>query len=144
MREFKLPKRTLLLWQIRLIFLGLISEIICYMFLFGTNFFLPVAMIVGILFLLIIFLYLPNYYALFKIKCLKDAVVVENGIFIKKCHILPFSRLIYSQCINTPLSKPFGVTAITLKAARSFILVPEMLDTDAKEFLTILVKGDVL
>ena len=57
---------------------------------------------------------------------------------------MPFSRLIYSQTLNTPLSKPFGVTAITLKAARSFIFVPELSDNDAKELLTILVKGDVL
>lgn len=144
MKEFKLPKRTLLLWQIRFVFFWILVSFICYLLNFEFKTFLIILSVITLFFAIFIFLYLPKYYSLFKIKCLKDAVVVENGIFVKKCHILPFSRLIYSQSLNTPLSKPFGVTAITLKAARSFIFVPEMLDSDAKELLTILVKGDVL
>lgn len=144
MKEFKLPKRTLLLWQIRITLLWILLSLVFYLFSFKFETFLIILAVIAILSLLAIFLYLPKYFSIFRIKCLKDAVVVENGIFVKRCHILPFSRLIYSQTLNTPLSKAFGVTAVTMKAARSFIFIPEMLDDDSKEFLTVLVKGDLL
>lgn len=144
MREFKLPKRTLLLWQIRVCLIWILLSSFCGLLMPDFKFFLILLFILTVLFVVVIFFYLPKYFSLFKIKCLKDAVVVENGIFIKRCHILPFSRLIYSQTINTPLSKLFGVTAVTLKAARSIILIPELIESDAKEFLTVLVEGDVL
>ncbi len=144
MKEFKLPKRTLLLWQIRTALIWLLSSSVCYLISLKFETFLIILAVLTIFFLLAIFLYLPKYFSTFSVKCLKDAVVVENGIFVKRCHILPFSRLIYSQTLNTPLSKVFGVTAVTMKAARSFIFIPEMLDEDSKEFLTVLVKGDLL
>lgn len=144
MKEFKLPKRTLLLWQIRITLLWILLSLVFYLFSFKFETFLIILAVIAILSLLAIFLYLPKYFSIFRIKCLKDAVVVENGIFVRRCHILPFSRLIYSQTLNTPLSKAFGVTAVTLKAARSFIFIPELLDEDSKEFLTVLVKGDLL
>lgn len=144
MKEFKIPKRTLILWQIRTVLIYAILGAVSYFFSFKYDFFETIFIILSAFFLIVVALYLPKYYSLFKIKCLEDAVVVENGIFVKRCHILPFSRLIYSQTINTPLSKVFRVTAVKMKAARSFIFIPEILDSDVKEFLTILVKGDVL
>lgn len=144
MKEFKIPKRTLLLWQIRTVLIYAVLGSVFYSLSFKYAFFEIVFIVLSAFFFIIVALYLPKYYSLFKIKCLEDAVVVENGIFVKRCHILPFSRLIYSQSINTPLSKTFKVTAVKMKAARSFIFVPEMRNSDVKEFLTILVKGDVL
>ncbi len=144
MKEFKLPKRTLLLWQIRFALIWFLLSAACYLVSLKLEVFIIILVILAILFFLAIFLYLPKYHSVFKIKCLRDAVVVENGVIFNRCHILPFSRLIYSQTINTPLSKPFGVTAVTMKAARSFIYIPELMDEDVKEFLEILVKGDLL
>lgn len=144
MREFKLPKRTLLLWQIRFALIWISLSAVCYLVSLKFELFLVIIAIFTVLCLVAIFLYLPKYHSGFKIKCLKDAVVVENGVIVKRCHILPFSRLIYSQTINTPLSKSLGITAVTMKAARSFIFIPELLDNDSKELLTILIKGDAL
>lgn len=144
MREFRTPKKTLWLWQIRIALIWLILATICNIFFGEAAFFPAIISILSALFIVIDFLYLPKYFSLCKIKCLKQAVVVEKGVIFKYCHILPFSRLIFTQTINTPLSKAFKLTALTLKAARSFVFIPELSENEAREFLDILVKGDTI
>ena len=48
---------------------------------------------------------------------------------------MPFTRMIYTQTFTTPLAKKMGLTAVTLKAARSRIFLPEMTKEDAKAFI---------
>ena len=43
---------------------------------------------------------------------------------------MPFSRLVYAQSFATPLAKKMGLAALTLKAARSTVIIPEF---DAKD-----------
>ncbi|MBR4123791.1 MAG: hypothetical protein IKY45_04500 [Clostridia bacterium] len=142
MREFKPKKKTLWLWQIRVALMWLVLSAFCKVFFGDNSFFLPLIAFISALFIVINFLYLPKYFSLCKIKCLKQAVVVEKGVIFKYCHILPFSRLIFSQTINTPLSKAFGLTALTLKAARSYVFIPELKESEAREILEILVNGE--
>ncbi len=144
MREFKPHKKTLLLWQIRIALIWITLSAVCNIFLGEAEFFPAIISIISALFVVIDFLYLPKYFSVCKIKCLKQAVVVEKGVIFKYCHILPFSRLIFSQTINTPLSKAFGLTALTLKAARSYVFIPELKQSEANEILEILVKGDTV
>lgn len=144
MREYKPPKKTLWLWQIRIALIWLTLSAVCDIFFGEAAFFPAVISILSALLVVLDFLYLPKYFSLCKIKCLKQAVVVEKGVFFKYCHILPFSRLIFSQTINTPLSKAFCLTALTLKAARSYVFIPELKQSEAREVLEILIKGDTV
>ena len=142
MKEYILPPKTLLLWQCRAVLLWLFLTLACSFFSFSLKVFLISFLSLSVIFSLVIFLYLPKYFSLFKIKCLKGAVIVENGVIFRNCHILPFSRLIYTQTIVTPISKFFGLTALTLKAARSRIYIPELDEKSLKDILSRLTKGE--
>jgi len=142
MKEYKIPRKTLFLWQIRSLIIWAILFFICWYYSFRIKTLLIAIGVISVIFLVFILFYLPKYFSTCKIKFFKNAVVVELGVILKTQNILPFARLIYTQTLSTPLSKLMGVTGVTLKAARSRIYIPEMSNDDLQEFLSFLNNGD--
>ncbi|MBR2489603.1 MAG: hypothetical protein IKB45_03945 [Clostridia bacterium] len=144
MKEYTLPRKTFLLWCIRVTF---ISILVFGGFMFlrrYSEFFRYLAIAVPFLYAVILIFYLPALFKSCKISFINGAVIIKRGVFINNCHILPFTRMIYAQTIKTPLSRLFKLKAITLKAARSRIFVPELSNEDAKSFLSSISKGGEL
>lgn len=141
MKEYKLPRKTLILWQCRSLAIGLLLTLLCYYFYFKLKPFLIALLIIAILFVLFTFLYLPFYFKSCKIRRTNDAVIVRQGVFFKNTHILPFSRLIYAQTVTSPVARMMGLKAITLKAARNSLLVPELSCEDADMLIRELENG---
>lgn len=135
MTENTLPKKALLLWRIRIFLLGIFLFAICLYFWTTFRWAVSVATVIGLLVLFMLFWYLPRFISSYKITIQESAVVIKSGVFIKSIHVMPFSRMIYTQTFTTPLAKKMGLTAVTLKAARSRIFLPEMTKEDAKAFI---------
>ena len=136
--EFKLPKKTLDLWKVRLtigvlLFFGLFSY-----FCHGYGWFLVVTLIIICLYELAFFWYLPSLFKTYQIKYINGAVIIESGVFIKITHIMPYTKMIYTQTLTSPLARFFGLKAVTLKAARSRILIPEIPEAEAERLTTVL------
>ena len=142
MTEYKLPKKTLLLWRIRAVVAAALLFALCIYFYFSTTFVYIFSALLVALLLYLCFFYLPRFFKGSKIIFLNGSVVVEWGVFIKTTHILPFSRLIYAQTFTTPIAKLFGLTAVTLKAARKSILIPEMQTADAIKLIAELTREE--
>jgi len=138
----KLPKATLLLWQIRTAVINIIVLAICLYFRTGTIWPLRLYGVFTVFCLLFIFFYLPRYIKGYKIRLVSDSVIIESGVIVKSTHIMPYSRLIYTQSFTSPLAKKFGLTAISLKAARSLIFVPEIEKNDAQLIMRMLSEGE--
>ncbi len=138
----KLPKATLLLWQIRTAVINIIVLAICLYFRTGTIWPLRLYGVFTVFCLLFIFFYLPRYIKGYKIRLVSDSVIIESGVIVKSTHIMPYSRLIYTQSFTSPLAKKFGLTAISLKAARSLIFVPELEKKDAEHIMKMLAEGE--
>lgn len=130
MKENRLPKQTVLLWQIRIGLIGIILLIGISAFGLSTDWVLIGTAVAAAILVLLIFWYLPRYFKSYEILFPKGAVVINRGVFIKTTHIMPFSRLVYAQSFATPLAKKMGLAALTLKAARSTVIIPEF---DAKD-----------
>ena len=142
MSEHKLPRKTLILWQIRI---GIIAAFCLGGLTYYCRFFswyLPVFIVAVILSLIILLWYLPALFKTYSVKYMNGAVVIESGVFIKVTHIMPFSKMIYTQSITSPLAKMFGLSAVILKAARSRILIPEINAEDVENFARILAEGE--
>ena len=112
-----------------------------FYFYFKLKIFIIILIFIAALVGLLIFWYLPCYYKSFKIRLTNDGVIIRRGVIIKNSHFLPFSRLIYTQSFTTPISKLLNLRAITLKAARSSIMVPELNKDDAIELIESLSRG---
>ncbi len=141
MKEYSLPQKTLLLWRIRsFVFFALLFAVCIFLERF-TEIFRICAITVPFLFVFTSFFYLPNLFHSCKLSIEKGVVIIKRGVFIENCHILPFSRMIYSQTVTTPLANAFGLSALTLKAARSRIFIPELEKQCIKDFLSELSKG---
>ncbi len=130
MKENRLPKQTVLLWQIRIGLIGIILLIGISAFGLLTDWVLIGTAVAAVILVFLLFWYLPRYFKSYEILFPKGAVVINRGVFIKTTHIMPFSRLVYAQSFATPLAKKMGLAALTLKAARSTVIIPEF---DAKD-----------
>lgn len=131
MKRGVLPKKTFLLWQIRVVMLTALAVVACLYYGKAMPFLNSVAIIVCIISLILIVWYIPVFLHGFEILFQNEAIIINYGVFIKFSHIMPYSRLIYAQSFATPLARLFGVTAVSLKAARSRVIVPEIKLEDA-------------
>ncbi len=126
MGEYFLPKKTLFLWMLRFAIVGgLLLGLIKYAlgrFSWGN---IPVKAI-GILLAVCILVYIPLYFRSYKITIMQNAVIIQSGVIVRSKHIMPFSRLLYAQSFSSPLSRLFGLSAMTLKATRSRVFIPEI------------------
>lgn len=131
MKKGTLPQKTVLLWQIRVVMLTAIIVAICIYYGKAMPFLNSVALIIALISLALNLFYIPKFLHGFEILFKNDAIIINYGVLIKFSHIMPYSRLIYAQSFATPLSRLFGVTALSLKAARSRVIVPEIKLEDA-------------
>lgn len=141
-KENSLPKKTTWLWFIRIIVITFILVALC---LYFTPLFTPLkiaAIVIGILGLIVAFVYLPFFFKTYKIILSNDAVIVKYGILIKVEHIMPYKRMIYAQSFETPFARILGVAAVRLKAARSYLLVAEIEKESARAIIDFLAEGE--
>ena len=132
MERVNLPKKTLFLWQIRVVMLTTVLILFCIRYSGALPFLKIVALLVGIAGILTVAIYLPLFFKGYEILFKNEAILINYGVFIKFSHIMPYTRLIYAQSFSTPFATFFGVTAVSLKAARSRVIVPELNNKDAK------------
>ncbi len=128
---FVLPKRTCALWQIRIV---MVFALVCAAFAFFSRytiwFLLPAAVSasVGLVFA---FAFIPFYFKSYKITIDDGSIIINKGVIFKVTNIMPFPRLVYAQSFATPISTAMKIKGIMLKAARAWIFIPEIDNTDA-------------
>ena len=79
--------------------------------------------------------YLPRFIKSSRITVTKGSVIIKRGVLIENTHILPFSRLIHTLTVQTPLAKLLSLNIVLFKAARFRIFVPELSDHDAQSLV---------
>ena len=132
---FSLPKKTRVLWQVRIVFA---FAFLCAAFAFFSRFtlwfLLPTAIIAAIG-LIFSFIYVPFYFRSYKITVDDDSIVISKGVIFKSTDIMPYPRLVFAQSITTPLASFMKLKLVMLKAARGWILIPEIDDDNADYLL---------
>ena len=143
MSELKLSKKTLMLWKIRVTILTLLVLSVLAYFCHGYGWFLIAVLGLICLYEGIMLWYLPKLFKNYRLKYINGAVVIESGVIIKTTHIMPFSKMIYTETISSPLAKMMGIKALILKAARSRIIIPELPENEVLKFVTVLAEGEI-
>lgn len=131
---FTLPKKTRLLWQIRIIFaFATVCAAVAFFSRYTLWFLLPAAIIatVGLLFC---FIYIPFYFKSYKIAVDDNSIIIKKGILIKTVNVMPYPRLVFARSFTTPISSFFELKCVMLKAARGWILIPEI-ENDNADFI---------
>lgn len=136
-----LPEKTKYLWQMRCICFYLVIIALCAYFYPYYKFLTIAGAVITAVCLVTVFWYIPRFVRNYQIIASDESVVIKCGVVIKTTHIMPFSRLIYTQTFTTPVAKLLGLTALSLKAARSTLVIPEISLSDAKLLLEGLSQG---
>lgn len=130
-QELKLPKKTLRVWQTRLFMVAVIlSAFLCILFDFYTF-----SAVLLILCAVISFVYLPLLFKSYTIILTDSYISVERGVFIRSNKIMPRALLVYAESVSLPLSNALGLSAVILKAAKGFCVIPEIEKQRADELL---------
>lgn len=140
MKISKLPRRTRCLWQLRIILIDILIALICFYFRTGYKWSLSVGIVILAFSLPIIFWYIPQFIKNYEIRIIDEAIVINSGVIIKSTHIMPFSKMIYAQSITTPIAAKMEITAISLKAARTSVIIPEIRVDEAIALLEVVSK----
>ena len=135
MKEYRLPKKTVVLWQLRLTVLCAVLLALVSLTLFLSKWMLILLSTLFLVFILFIAVFVPLHIKSYKIEVSRETVVINRGVIIRVNHILPFPRFIYAEKITSPIAVAMGVSALSLKVARGFILIPEMNKEDAEDII---------
>ena len=136
MKEYRLPKKTVVLWQLRLTVLCAVLLALVSLTLFLSKWMIILLSTLFLVFILFIAVFVPLHIKSYKIEVSRETVVINRGVIIRVNHILPFPRFIYAEQITSPIAKAMGVSALSLKVARGFILIPEMSKEDAEDIIS--------
>ena len=135
MKTYALPRKTLLLWRIRLVLTLAFLLIFLWYLPLSSDWFLIIGSVFCFMFLAAFFWYMPKFIKSCRITVVNDSVIIKRGVIVENTHILPFSRLIHTLTVQTPLAKLFSLNTVLLKAARFRIFVPEMSVADAESLV---------
>lgn len=130
-QELKLPKRTLRVWQTRIFMVAIILSAFLSI-LFSFYIFSAILLIVCAM---VSFIYFPLLYKSYTITISNTYISVEKGVFIKSEKIMPRALLVYAESMSLPLSNALGLSAVILKAAKGFCVIPEIEKQKADELI---------
>lgn len=132
---FSLPKKTRILWQIRIVFaFAILCAAVAFFSRFTLWFLLPAA-VIATMGLLFAFIYVPFYFKSYKIVVDDNFISITKGVVIRTTNVMPFPRLVFAQSFTTPLSQLVKMKCVMLKAARGWILIPEIENVNADYLL---------
>lgn len=132
---FHLPEKTRILWQLRIV---LAFAVLCAAVAFFSRYtlwFLLPAAIIATIGLMFAFIYVPFYFNSYKITVDDNSISITKGVIIKTTNIMPYPRLVFALSFTTPLSAMMKMKCVMLKAARGWILIPEIENVNADYLL---------
>ena len=139
MKEFVLSQKTPFLYILRMF----LAEACVVILLILVN----VSFLKEIIYLSLFLLVLLSVYAVFyfksvKVLVLRDTIVIKKGILIRREHVLPFKKQVYTLSVQTPLAKLLRLKAISFKAVRKTVFLPELDVGEAQRLLKVILQGD--
>lgn len=135
---FTLPKRTRLLWQLRvLVAVATFCVVVIGLFGFTLRGLLPTTIVlsIGSAF---IFGYIPVFCENYQILVDDTGLKITKGVFIKETLIIPRPRLAFVKSIATPTLNLLNLRLVMLKVSREWIVIPEMDKKDINRLLAVL------
>ena len=123
---FTVPRKTQILWQIRIAFVLAVSCAVLVVFCrISLWFLLPTAIVlsIGSAF---IFGYIPMFCGNYQITLDDVGICITKGVFITEIIVIPHPKLAFVKSISTPVLNLMNLRFIMLKVSRGWIFVPEM------------------
>lgn len=138
---FILPKKTRVLWQLRIAVAFLIALFIVLViipFNILRIIFVTVILLSG---LFLIFIYVPIFVKTYKVVVDCESVCIYKGVIIKSVTILPRARMVFVKNLSTPLMAMLNLELVMFKASKGWVFVPEINKNTAQTLLR-LIYGD--
>ena len=140
MKEFSVSKKALLLWETAALSCAAVLYcLILWIFIPGTWLWYLLLWLVGAVYILTAFLFLPLYHLSFSYRVTKRELFSHSGILFPKSRIMDRSRIAFVTLRHGPLTRLFGLSTLTVHAAGgslSFRLLEHREAEELASFLT--------
>lgn len=118
MKEYRISKRALLLWETTALLCAVVLFCaILLVFVPGTWLWYLLLWLDGALYVLTAFLYLPLYYLSFSYRVSERELLSHSGVLFPKSRILYRTRIAFVTLTRGPVSRLFGLSTLTVHAA---------------------------
>ncbi len=134
MKVYRVPRRVIWLWVIRLGIVGLGVAAALKMFHVKQNLYFAITTATVLMAAAVVF-YLCVYIKNYEICVTNAAITVKSGVIIKKERILPSPRMVFVETYVTPLEKVFKLETIAFRAVKSRIITMAITQKDAMGIL---------
>lgn len=129
--SLRLPRKSCVLWQIRLSVLALsIIIVVIFLDLYQKRA-LFAAAAVFIVWLFVVAVFLPRHFESYVITADNLYITINRGSLFKSQYIIP-RNFVLTRAISTPTTKRLGLVLITMKSADRWIVIPEINESDLK------------
>lgn len=132
---FTIPRKTRILWQIRIAFVLVVFCTVLVVFCHISLWFLLPTAIVITIGSAFVFIYIPLYFKSYKVLLYDNYLCIFKGVVIKTRLVLPHLRLVFIKSTTTPIASALNLKIIMLKIARGWIFIPEMNCFDANSII---------
>jgi len=142
MEKFTLTENVLKVWRclVSVIAAGVFVGC-CALFLISMVAAIISLITILILYLFLIFIYLPHYWKTTYIVISDDAVFCAKGIFIRREFVLPRPRLIIVERIRIPFYTYFGLCTIVLRGVGCNLVLPPLETKTSAKVVKLLENG---
>lgn len=121
----RLPKKTSVLWLIRLSFIILLFALILYSTdILPKNLYWPTAAALTAA-CSAIFIFLPLHFKSYAITVDEAFITIERGVFFRSKYLIPKAFALI-KVFRTPLTRRMGLWLVAVKAIKRWIIIPEL------------------
>ncbi len=138
---FALPKKTRILWQIRISFVFAVLYAPLVVFCRHSPIILLPTTVVVTIGSVFVFVYATIYLKRYKITVDKSGVCLTKGLIIKTVVIVPYARLAFIKSFSTPLAALLKLKCTMLKVSRGWLIIPEI-ESEQAECLIKMMQND--
>jgi membrane protein YdbS with pleckstrin-like domain len=134
MKFEKVSRKAVILWELlALAVCGLLLWLVLVVFIPYTWLWYTLLWVLGALWVLTAFLYLPLYYLGIEYALGGEAVVYRKGLFFPHTQILYRDRIAFVTVYHNPLTPLLGISTLVISAAGGSMRIPFLQTSRAKE-----------
>ena len=130
----RLSGKAVIIWEIvAALLFGVLLALVLFIFIPGTWLWYTVLWLLGAIYVLTAFLYVPLYYLSVEYAVGEEAVIYRKGVIFPNTQILYRDRIAFVTVYNNPLTPLLKLSSLTISAAGGNIHIWFMNSARAQE-----------
>jgi membrane protein YdbS with pleckstrin-like domain len=127
MKYETIPKKCLIIWEVMAVILYGAVFLLCWKIIpYHTFFWYVILWVLGGLFILTVFLYLPLLYLSIAYQITDTDIIVKGGVIYTKTRFMNRKNISFATVYRSPLTPLFHVSTLMITSPGASLIIPFM------------------